>query len=126
MIETTVDTIDGVQFLKDIRIVEPIEKRHGVPVELVSWRLADNNPEFIRALKLLGLKKIDFDPSYRADVYAKFPISYIRLKITMAALHTYWAIIRWLYNNARVFKQIPENGCFSWRYFTPYTWFNKK
>jgi len=125
MIETTIDHVDGVTFYKNIRILEPDDTIGGMGVHLISWRLIDQDPELMRAIKVLGLRKVGEDICVRADRYAQFPLPYLLIKLIQFALKIYWHSIRWLYDNARVFKQIPENQCFSWTYFTPYVWYRK-
>jgi hypothetical protein len=124
MIEGTVTTIEGVRFYS-WEIVEPTEKLNGVPIEYVDPYLKDNIDVKI-GLRALGLRKIDYDISKRADIYAKYPINVIRYKVIMFLLSIYWNTIHWLYDNARMFKQIPESSQFSWKYFTPYTWIRRR
>ena len=126
MIETTVDTIDGVQFLKNVRILEPDDTVSGMGVHFIPDRATRYDHELMRAIRILGLRRVGRRVECMADLYAQFPVPFIGIKAVQFALRIYWVSIRWLYDNARVFKQIPENGCFSWKYFTPYTWFKKK
>lgn len=125
MIETTVDTIDGVQFLKNIRILEPDDTIGGMGVHSIAWRLTAQAPELMRAIRALGLRRVGEDFCRAADQYAQYPMPYLPIKVVRFALKVYWKTIRWLYDNARVFKQIPEGECFSWSYFTPYVWYKK-
>lgn len=125
MIETTIDEVDGVQFLKDIRILEPDDTVGGMGVYRIDDKTAVWNPEVMRAIKVLGLRRVGRQVEWRANLYAQFPIPFLPIKLVQFALRVYWATIRFLYDNARVFKQIPPNQCFSWTYFTPYVWFRK-
>ena len=124
MIEITVDEIEGTRFLKDFKLVEPLEKRHGVVVERVSCReLQDEN--FNLALKLMGFRRGELIYWYDAYEYVQYPIPYYWYRAVNLFLKCYWKVLKFLYDNARLFKQIPEGECFSWRSFTPYVWFKK-
>lgn len=125
MIETTIDQVDGVTFYKNIRILEPDTTIGGMGVHYIPWMLTDRDPEFMRAIGVLGMRRVGESVSWRAGEYAQFPLPYLLIKLVQFALRIYWYSIRWLYDNARVFKQIPENQCFSWAYFTPYVWYKK-
>ena len=117
MIEVTVDEVDGVKFLKNVCILEPDQIINGVGVHRVYPR-----DGLDRTLRLLGLRKVGVDYNYRAYLYVVYPTSYFRFKVTEGLLKVYWRSIRWLYDNARVFKAIPSSQPFSWAYFTPYVW----
>lgn len=121
MIEVSVKYVDGVQFLDKVKIKPPYEYRNGVRVELVSGKMADY-PLIKKTLKSLGLKKVDRELRRRVDIYASYPVNFIRYKVIMFLWRCYWVTVWWLYDNARMFKQIPEAQVFSWRYFTPYVW----
>ena len=127
MIETTEDTIDGITFYKDIKILEPDDTIGGLPVHRISDRVIMRDDELMRAIKALGLKRVGRDIRHwgGCELYAQFPSPFIPIKVIQFTLRVYWAVIRWLYDNARVFKQIPVGECFSWRYFTPYVWYKK-
>ena len=125
MIESTIDTIDGVHFLKDIKFVDPYEYENGVHIEKVSRRLLDKAPETEGILKVMGMREVGIDYCLDAVIYARYPMGYFVYKATHHLLRGYWWLIRFLYNNARMFRQIPEAECFSWKYFTPYVWFKK-
>ena len=127
MIETTEAVNDeGVRFISSVKFAEPYDYENGVRVEKISKRLLDQVPETALLLNSLGLRKVGKDLWFDAYVYASYPLGYIQYKIVRHILMGYWWLMRFLYNNARMFKQIPSGGCFSWRYFTPYTWFKRK
>ena len=123
MIESTIETIDGVHFLKDARFVEPYEYENGVRVERITQRLLDRSPETEGLLLIMGMRKVGFDYPYAAAIYAHYPMGYFIYRTIHHLLKGYWWVLRFLYNNARLFQQIPPAECFSWRYFTPYVWF---
>jgi len=123
MIEATVDIVEGVRFIKSIRILKSDTKRHGVSVHLISYELEREEPDFIKKIKLMGLRKVGYDDSLKASEYAEYPMNFLRYHISKGLLGCYWAIVSWLYDNARVFKQIPISEPFSWSYFTPYVWY---
>jgi len=125
MIETTIDQVDGVTFYKNIRILEPDDTVGGMGVHLIPWRVIDQDPNLIRAIRAMGLRRVGEQPNYRVDLYAQFPLPFLSIKLVQFALKIYWHSIHWLYDNACVFKQIPESQCFSWSYFTPYVWYRK-
>lgn len=123
MIEVTAKEVDGVRFIDKIKIVS-WEKRNGLPVQLVddrTWR----EPEVKRMLKMLMLEEVDFDFCCRIHIYAQRPVNDICYKVILLGIHLYWKTIRFIYDNGRVFKQIPEEQMFSWRYFTPYVWYRR-
>ena len=126
MIEATESCIDGVRFIDNIRFCEPYLYENGVKVERVSERLLIEGRHIDLMLKALGLRRVGWDYCYRSAVYAHYPIGYVQYKAVRFLLQGYWRTIKFLYSNARMFKQIPEAECFSWRYFTPYTWFKKQ
>lgn len=123
MIGATTRFVDGVQFIEGIRILEPDDTIGGIGVHLISWSIIDQAPEFMRAVKALGLRKVGEDICRAVDQYAPYPIPFLGIKLVQFALKVYWLSIWLLYDNARVFKQIPEGQCFSWSYFTPYVWY---
>lgn len=127
MIEATIKEIDGVRFYSNIRILESDDTIGGFPIHYIPDRVSLQEPELIKAIKLLGLRKVgrNLVMCGGSDVYAQLPAPYIGVRIVQVLLRMYWGIIRWLYGNARFFKQVPEAECFSWRYFTPYAWFKK-
>ncbi len=126
MIETTEAINDeGVRFCSKVEFVEPYEYKNGVRIEKVSIRLHDRVPETVLLLNSLGLRRVGIDPCYDAYIYASYPLGYIQYKLIRHLLTGYWWLMKFLYNNARMFKQIPPAECFSWRYFTPYTWVKK-
>ena len=121
MIETTIRTIEGVQFIENIRILESDDKLHGVPVHRINSRVLEND-ELMRTIKAKGLREVGYDCERDEALYAQFPVNFFKAIILNTLFAEYWAIVRWLYDNARVFKQIPPGTMFSWRYFTPYCW----
>ena len=123
MIETTVNTVDGVMFYENIRLLEPDETIGGMGIHWIPDRVVRDEPELIRAIRALGLKRVGFDYCRDSFEYAHFPMPYIPIRLVQFSLRVYWKTLRWVYDNARVFKQIPANECFSWRYFTPYVWY---
>jgi hypothetical protein len=122
MIIVKTDMVDGVAFLT-FEIKEPYEEYHGVPVEKVSRRI--KSQELDTFLKASRLYLIGSDEAYDADIYAVYPMGYIRAKAIHTLYPLYWKLIRWLYDNARFFKQIPEGERFSWKYATVYVWYRK-
>jgi len=125
MIEITVKYVDGVRFVDSWKVVEPIEVRHGVQIERVSRQLLEASPGAESFLKMIGLKRVEVEPWTDVYIYAFYPMSWLWLEFIRRASCVYWRILRWLYNNARMFKQIPEGEMFSWRYSTPYTWLKR-
>jgi len=127
MIETTISEVDGVRFYKDIKILEPDDTIGGFPVHYIPDRVRLRDPELMRAIKILGLRRVGRNAAIRggSDAYAQFPRAYIGVKVVQLGLRIYWGIIYWLYSNARFFKEVPSSECFSWRYFTPYVWYKK-
>ena len=123
MIEGTISQVDGVDFYTNIRILEPDEKIGGMGVHRITRDTREHNPEFMRSIRAMGLREVGYDLSYRSFLYAESTKSYITIKMVQFSLRLYWWNIRFLYDNARFFKKIPEGECFSWAYFTPYTWF---
>ncbi len=127
MIETTIREVDGVRFYENIKILEPDDTIGGFGVHYIPDRLRLHVPELMRAIKLLGLKKVGRNAAIMggSDTYAQFPVFYIGVKVAYVLLKIYWGTVRWLYDNARFFKQIPESHPFSWSYFTPYVWYRR-
>ncbi len=120
MIEVTIKEVDGVRFYKNIRILEPDTIENGVGVHRIVDR---TDPNLISSIKMLGLRKVGRDPAYRSDLYAQYPMPYYKFKATEFLLKIYWNIVRWLYDNARMFKEIPHSDPFSWKYLTLYVWY---
>lgn len=121
MIVTTVEEVDGVRFIASVRIIEPREKRNGVCVELVSRMISDDTG-IGAILKGFGMKNVGRDLYQDVDIYAFYPWGYCQYKIAQYLFKAYWWLIRFLYDNARLFKEIPPGEMFSWRYLTPYRW----
>lgn len=122
MIEVTVKYLEGLNFIADIKIVEPREKRNGVFIEYVDKKLLREAPEFKHILRAFGMRKTGDCLERGADIYTFYPWGYLQYKVIHLLVKVYWKAIFWLYNNARMFKQIPSGEMFSWSYFTPYTW----
>lgn len=121
MLEVTVNTVEGVEFIKDVRILEPDGTYLGVPYHSVAY---NTKPEILRMIKATGLRKAGrLEENFIGDMYTEGSVFYWRLIIARALFRTYWAAVKWLYDNARVFKQIPVGSQFSWSYFTPYCWY---
>jgi len=125
VIETTIESIEGVNFLTNVRFVEPYEHENGVKVEKVSERVLIRFPRMEGLLKVMGLRKVGFDYPLYSVVYAHYPVGYSIYRVVHHLVVVYWWAIRFLYKNARMFQQVPEGECFSWRYFTPYVWGKK-
>ena len=126
MIETTEAINDeGVRFISKIRFVEPYEYENGVRVEKVERRQIEQEPEAALLLNSLGLKRVGFDDCWDAYIYALYPIGYVQYKVVQHILTGYYWLVKFLYNNARMFQQIPVGTQFSWKYFTPYAWLRR-
>ena len=122
MIEITTKTVDGVNFIFDFKIVEPRDKEYGLSIEYVDWRC---EKEVKPILYALGLRRIGERLERAVSIYAFYPWGYFQYKLIIGLARIYWRVIAWLYDNARLFKQIPEYERFSWKYFTPYTWLKR-
>ncbi len=123
MLEVTVNTVDGVEFVSDVRVLEADEKYMGVPAHHIREGI---NPEIMRVVRAMGFRKVGRAAFYfKTDIYVASRFSYYRVIITRALFRCYWSGVKWLYDNARFFKQIPEGSLFSWSYFTPYCWYLK-
>jgi len=116
---------EGVSFISKVEFVEPYEYENGVRVEKVDRRQIEGVPETVLLLNSLGLKRVGFDYSWDAYVYTPYPIGYIQYKIAQHILTGYFWLVKFLYNNARMFQQIPVGTQFSWKYFTPYAWLRR-
>jgi len=116
---------EGVRFMTDIQLVKPYEYRNGVMVELLSCSRLKDAPDIELSLRRLGFKRVGFDPDFDAYQYVRYPFGYIRYKIVSKLMKGYWWLMRFLYNNARMFQEVPRGERFSWRYFTPYVWMRK-
>jgi len=125
MIEYSIDTIDGVQFLKDMKFVKPYEYENGIMIERIPLSSLNRRPELDGILLLMGMRRVGSDYCTHSYIYTLYPFGYYGYKLTHHLLRVYWWMVRFLYNNARIFQQIPEAECFSWRYFTPYVWYEK-
>lgn len=123
MIETTIKEVDGVRFFDSARIRETDGTINGVPVHFIQWREVDRNPEIIKLLQNLGLHKVGEDYNCARDYFAQWPFPGIFFIINTFLLKCYWKTLRFLYNNACMFRKIPDNEMFSWKYFTPYCWY---
>ena len=125
MIEVAVSEIEGVQFYTNIKILEPDEWIAGMGIHRIHNKVVRGESQFMRAIKVLGLRRVGEQPEYKAGIYAQFPLPYIPIKVIQSWLKIYWWVIRFLYDNARIFQQIPPMYPFSWAYFTPYTWYKR-
>jgi len=126
MIETTEAINDeGVRFTSKVEFVEPYEYENGVHIEYVSIRQIERVPETAILLNSLGLRKVGIAPYLDAYIYAPYPLGYIQYKIAQHILTGYFWLVKFLYNNARMFQQIPVGTQFSWKYFTPYAWLRR-
>lgn len=121
MITTKVKVLEGVKFQIDVSLEEPFEYRHGVRVEIINHRYEDKTTYII--LKALGFRFVEYEPWTDNAIYIQHRIPYLRYKLVKNLIKAYWATLVFLYDNARIFKKIPEGEQFSWEYFTPYTWF---
>mgnify|MGYP001616748254 FL=1 len=120
MLSISIAEVDRVKFIQNICILGHDDKVNGVPVHRIPSRYLDN--ELRRAIKALGMRKVDFDYRWDAEIYVVSDLLAWRFKIANFALKVYWGAIKWLYDNARFFKMIPQGEQFSWQYFTPYCW----
>lgn len=120
MIEITIKMVDGVEFIDKVRVLEPDLKWHGVGVHKVDPVWADKFGGHLR-LRALGLRRVNYDLQYHSYYYTATIPAILSIGVEYL-FHIYWACIRWLYDNARMFKAIPAEECFSWRYLTPYQW----
>ena len=125
MIEVTVGYVDGVKFITHMKLLQPDDTLNGVPIHEVDSEL-EKHPQVKESLRILGLHRVGFNYPRSASLYAEGLPRYITAVIVGGLLQVYWFLVRWLYDNARFFKQIPEYQPFSWRYFTPYSWFRGK
>lgn len=126
MIEDTIAiNEEGVRFITSMKFVEPYDYENGVHVEKISRRLLAQAPEISLLLNGMGLRRVGTDPCLDAVVYAEYPLGCIQYKIASHVLIGYWWLMRFFYNNARMFQQIPPAQYFSWRYFTLYVWVRK-
>ena len=121
MIEVSVHYLEGLTFIADIKVVEPREKEKGVYVEHVDWRISAD-PVTRVILKAYGLRRVGTGLVDRTDVYTFYPWGYWQYKAVHQVFRGYWWMVRFLYDNARLFKAIPPQEIFSWGYFTPYVW----
>lgn len=120
MIEVTTREVDGILFIRDMKILEPDGTYGGVPYHIVQRRNADE--ECLRFIKAAGLRKAGRLDVQDADMYTEGNISYWRIKTAGFLFRIYWSVVKWLYDNGRIFKQITPGSRFSWSYFTPYCW----
>tara|TARA_Y100000310_G_scaffold343107_1_gene449231 strand:- start:2835 stop:3221 length:387 start_codon:yes stop_codon:yes gene_type:complete len=125
VIETAIKTVDGVDFITNIRILEADDTIGGFSVHRISDCVIRREAHIMQAIKAMGFKRVGRDMRYRSDLYAQFPIPYIQIKIMQFVLRVYWNALWWLYDNARMFKEVSPTEAFSWKYFTPYVWYKK-
>lgn len=123
MIETTIREVEGVKFLETVKIVS-WETRKGIPVQEVDAEvIGETWWEGIR--KMLMLEEVEYDFSRKTYIYAQRPVNDITYKVVEFIGRFYWKLMRFLYDECRVFKGIPAGEMFSWRYFTPYVWYRR-
>jgi len=126
MLEISVRYLEGLNFHMDIKVIEPREKLNGVYVEYLDNRTLHSSPEMPLILKAIGMKRAGYCLERDTEIWAWQPWGYIQYRLIHWFIKTYWWLLRWLYDNARMFKQIPPGTMFSWKYFTPYTWLRRK
>lgn len=122
MIEVSVKHLEGLNFIVDVKIVEPREKKNGVYIEYVDRRTLYESPVFKFILRAFGMRQIGEAPERHAYIYAFHPWGYWQYKMIYLLIKAYLMSLWWLYGNARIFKQIPPAEMFSWKYFTLYIW----
>ncbi len=62
MIEITTKNVDGVDFITDVRLLEPDDTVGGLPVHHV---VEDRYyKEVVQAVKMMGLRRVGFDIDY--------------------------------------------------------------
>ena len=120
MIASSIRTVDGVNFIDKVEFLEPDGYISGLSFHYVPKNTIDDLKPFMGSYRV-----IDFQPNCRSYRIARRPFPYLPIKLCLLMGRSYWFVIRFLYDNARFFKQIPDGQRFSWRYFTPYTWFKK-
>ena len=125
MLEMSIKYLEGLSFHMDIKVVEPREKLNGVYVEYLDSWLLHNSQEMPLILKAIGMKKVGYRLETLQEVWAWQPWGYTQYRLIHWFIKAYWWLLRWLYNNTRMFKRIPPGQIFSWKYFTPYTWIKK-
>jgi len=121
MIETSVRHRENLNFIYDIKIVEPREKRNGVYVELVKYKYMTS--EMTTILKAIGMRYSGEDELTDSSVYTFYPWGYYQYILMRKILKAYWWFIKVLYYNARFFQPVEVGEKFSWKYFTPVSWF---
>ena len=126
MITISVDYVEGVRFISDVKLEDKGERLNGVPVHYVDKRI-ENEPSFKEFASTLRLKRVEDNPQYMGPggTYVTSPRNVVFYRLFKFILKIYWTSLRWSYDNVRLFKAIPHGEMFSWKYFTPYTWFIK-
>jgi len=122
MVAISINHLEGLNFIADVKIVEPREKKNGVFIEYVKRDIRLKSPELHLILKAFGMRKVGEEYEMDSDIYTFYPWGYAQYKFIHFWLKIHWRIIHWLYDNGRMFKQIPSGEMFSWSYFTPYVW----
>lgn len=123
MIEVKSYLVDGTEFNQIHRILEPDERIGRVGVHRLPSSLESRTPEIVRLLKLAGIKKVKYDAYRNQDLYAESVLPYAYIKTFLFILKAYWWTIRFLYNNACMFRRKPAFETFTWKSFTPYCWY---
>lgn len=115
---------DGGVFIKDLRLLGPPDLTwNGVPAYRVYERRWVGGQLTKVQLASLGLHKVGYDVEYDNGIYVKGWVpSLLARFFGFMTYHVYWSLLRWLYDNGRVFQVITPGERFSWRYFTPYVW----
>ena len=123
MIEATVKEVDGVQFIDKVKIVS-WERKYGIPIQEVGAELFRES-RTRNILESLMLEEVDYDFARKTIYFAQRPVNDIVYRFIKFSISVYWHSLWFLHDNTGMFKQIPENECFSWRYFTPYVWYRR-
>uniref|UniRef100_A0A6M3J2U2 Uncharacterized protein n=1 Tax=viral metagenome TaxID=1070528 RepID=A0A6M3J2U2_9ZZZZ len=111
VLEITVRYEGGDQLLDEIKVVKPIEKRYGVRVELVSWKL-EVEGSVSNLLWAYGYRKVGEEILRAVSIYAKYPWDYMRYKVVTGLDWLKWRILRIFWWVGVIDTQ--ENMCFVW------------
>ena len=125
MIKVTEKYIDGVRFIDKLELVDTGDRRYGIPIHYVADRLLIQYGVAL-FLRTHGLTKVGESLERCAAIYVSGHVNPVLYFLAELLFKLYYKSVWWSYNNLRMFKQIPEANTFSWRYFTPYTWFKRK
>ena len=121
MIEVTEKIIDGAKFYT-YSLSKPDIVIYGIPIYQLSDKILMGTDVSSR-LSALGLRFVAHYPACRYRLYAQYPIPYFRFKVLEFLARIYWAVLHFSYNNACLFRRIPEGECFSWKYCFFYCWY---